>query len=119
MTSIEYCLDKARAILYRKHRSRHYAVVLDKRGKVVGEGANQYKTHPLAAKAGKAVGLPAKECVHAELSALLSDKYRKGVKLVVCRIDSRGRSAYSEPCQVCKYIIKEYFPNIKSVEYSI
>lgn len=119
MTSIDYCLDKARAILYRKHRSRHYAVVLDKRGKVVGEGANQYKTHPLAAKAGKAVGLPAKECVHAELSALLSDRYRKGVKLVVCRVDSRGRSAYSEPCQVCKYVIKEYFPNIKSIEYSI
>ena len=120
MTSIDYCLDKARAIPYVKGQTRHYAVVVNKRGRVVGEGRNEYlKTHPLAAKAGKAVGLPAKECVHAELSALLGDRYRKGVKLVVCRVDSRGRSAYSEPCHVCKYTIKEYFPNIKSVEYSI
>ena len=119
MTSIDYCLDKARAIPYRKHRSRHYAVVLDKRGKIVGEGANQYKTHPLAAKAGKAVGLPDKQCIHSELAALLSDQKRKAVKLIVCRVDSKGASAYSEPCSVCKHLIMEYFPNIKSIEYSI
>ena len=118
--NIQYCLDKASETQYKRGETRHYSVVLDRKGRIVGEGRNLYhKTHTLAYKASKRTGNGEKCSTHAELAALLSDRYKKGVKLTVGRVDSRGRSAYSEPCQVCKYVIKEYFPNIKSVEYSI
>lgn len=118
--NIQYCLKKASETPYLRRQSRHYTVVLDKKGKVVGEARNEYtKTHTLMGVAGKAVGLPDKTCIHSELGALLKDRYKKGVKLIVVRVDSKNKPAYSEPCECCKHIIKEYFPNIKSIEFSV
>lgn len=118
--NIQYCLDKASETPYKRGETRHYSVILDRKGRVVGEGRNMYhKTHPMAYKASKRIGNGEKCSTHAELAALLSDRYKKGVKLIVGRVDSNNASAYSEPCENCKYIIREYFPNIKSVEYSI
>jgi len=118
--NIQYCIDMAAKQPYVRKQSRHYAIVMDKKGRVVGEGTNEYfKSHPLSAKAGKAVGLPDKICIHAELKALLADRQRKGVKLIVARVDSKGQPAYSEPCLVCKHLLQTDFKHIKSIEFTI
>lgn len=119
MTSIEYCLDKARAIPYTKGQSRHYACLVDRKGRVVAESANSYTlTHTKQFHYAKRAGRPEAIYLHSEISCILKDRNRKGVKLFVVRIDSKGKACYSAPCEVCSLALKEY-TNIKSIEYSI
>lgn len=116
--SIDFCIQKAKEIPYRKGQKRHFAAVLDKRGRVVSCGHNSYvKTSPKAFKAAKRVGREHACYLHAEIRALYLDKHRKGVKLVVARVGANGEPMYSEPCCICKEALKD-FPNIKSVEYT-
>lgn len=115
---LEYCLSMARQQPYIKSRMRHYAVITDRRGKIVSEGRNSYiKTNPKMAKAGKAVGLPDKTCIHAELAAILGDKHNRGYKITVVRVGAKGEPMYSEPCDACKWLIKNH-SNIKEISYS-
>lgn len=116
--SIDYCLQRAREIPYIRGQQRHFAAVFCKRGRLVSESANSYlKTSPRAFKAALKVGLEHKCFLHAEQRALYLDKKRKGVKLVVVRVGAKGEPMYSEPCPVCKEVLKD-FSNIKSVEYT-
>lgn len=118
MTSIDYAIEMARKIPYVKGEQRHFAVVLDRKGKLISQGANSYiVTHPLMHKHSKKLGL-CKDFIHSEVNALIKDKSRKGFKLIVVRIDSKGNPCNSEPCSVCKAIIKDNFKNILSLEYS-
>lgn len=114
---LDYCIQKAREIPYVRHQQRHYAVVVDGRGRIVSEGSNSYqKTHPQMAKVSKRLGL-VKEFCHAEQLALLRAKGR-GCKLYVVRVDRNGNPQNSNPCPVCSFLIKES-GNIKSVEYTV
>lgn len=107
---ITYCANKARNIKICKGRQRVYAVVLNKRGRIVGESANSYtKTHPR----NKDTLRP---YLHAEQRAILKAR-GQGVKLVVARVTKDGELAYSKPCEVCEMWIRE--SGIKSVEYSV
>lgn len=118
--NIQYCIDKCIESPYIKNQSRHYAIVLDKRGKVVGEGRNDYnKTHTLPFKVGKKMGLSERVCLHAEQQALIRDRHRKGVKLIVVRVGAKNTPLYSAPCKLCAAIIKQHFPNIKTIEFSV
>lgn len=119
MSSLEYALQKARELPYSRGFQRHYSVVLDRRGRVVSESANSYvKTSPRSFKAASKVGRPEACYLHSEQRALYLDKRRKGVKLVVVRVNAEGQAVYSEPCEICKEVLKD-FPNIKSVEFSV
>jgi deoxycytidylate deaminase len=90
-------------------------VIVDKRGKIVAEAANDYqKTHPIMAKASKKLGMT-KEYCHSEMLALVRAK-GKGVKMYISRVDSKGNPCYSAPCPVCAALIAE--SQIKSVEYT-
>lgn len=114
---IEYCRKKACEIPHKKGKFRHYAVVLDKKGRIVSEGRNSYvKTHTHMHKASRKLGLE-KDFLHAEVAALLKSK-GVGVKLVVVRVDCNGELMYSKPCPVCELLISEA-EHIESVEYSI
>lgn len=118
MSTLDYCIQKAREIPYVKGEQRHYSLVLDKRGKILAESANSYvKTHPMMHRHSKRLGM-FKDFIHSEVNALIKDKTRKGVKLIVVRVNAKGEPCNSEPCCVCKEIIKN-FKNIKSVEYSV
>lgn len=118
MNVLELAIKKAGEIAYIRGRQRHFAFVVDKANRIVGKGSNSYvTTHPLMLKAAKRVGLEDKCYIHAELAALISDKHRKGIKLVVARVNSKGDPVNSEPCIVCKELLRS-FPNIKSIEYS-
>ena len=101
---------------YVKGQTRHYAVVVDKRGRVVGEGRNDYlKSHPLMHRTSRKLGLE-KDCLHSEALALIRAK-GKGNKIYIARVDSKGNPCYSAPCPVCSYLIKE--GGISSVEFTI
>lgn len=118
MSSLEYALNKARELPYKRGEQRHYALVLDKKDRVISEAANSYiRTHTAMYKASRKLGL-VKDYCHSELLALIKDRDRRGVKLVVVRVNSKGEACYSEPCLVCKEILKN-FNNIKSVEFSL
>ena len=113
--SIDYCIQKASELPYQRHRSRHYCIIVDKRGKIVAEGANDYrKTHPMMAKASKKLGM-CKEYAHSEMLALVRSR-GKGVKMYIARVDANNKPCYSAPCKVCSALIAE--SQIESVEYT-
>ena len=116
---ISYAIDKACQTPYKKGQQRHYAVIADKRGRVLAEGENSYtKTSPKMKRAGERVGLPDKVFWHAECKAIYSLKERaKAYKIVVVRISSEGEPVNSKPCILCETLIKEV--GIKFVEYSL
>lgn len=118
MIMLDYCIEKANKIKYVKGQERLFAVVLDKRGKIISSAANSYvKTHPKQYYAAKKVGKPYKQFCHAEALALLRSK-GKGVKLVVARVNRQGDPLLAKPCDICCQLIKEH-GNIQSVEFSI
>lgn len=119
MSSLEYCINKARELPYIRGQQRHYSVVLDKRGRIVSESANSYlKTSPRSFKAASKVGRPEACYLHSEQRSLYLDKARKGVKLIVVRVGASGQPMPSEPCEICKMVLRD-FKNIKSVEFSV
>lgn len=116
---ISYAIDKACQTPYKKGQQRHYAVIADKRGRVLSEGENSYtKTSPKMKRAGERVGLPDKVFWHAECKAIYSLKEgAKAYKIVVVRVDSEGNPVHSAPCPLCQALIKE--AGIKVVEYTV
>lgn len=113
---IEYCAEKAKEQPHKRQKFRHYCVVVDKRGRIVGESANSYVvTHPTMHRASRKVGLE-KDYLHAEVGALIKSK-GKGRTLVVVRIDSKGNLIESSPCPVCSEVIR-VSPHIKEVIHS-
>ena len=116
---ISYAIQKACETPYKKGQQRHYAVIADKRGRILSEGENSYtKTSPKMKRAGERVGLPDKVFWHAECKAIYSLKEgAKAYKLVVVRVDSEGNPVHSAPCPLCQALIKE--AGIKVVEYTM
>lgn len=89
----------------------------DKRGKLLSVAFNSYtKTHPIQAYFAKRVGLPEKEYLHAEISAILKAKGKKIYRIVVERYDKHGLPALAKPCPICNEAIKAY--GIKVIEYT-
>ena len=118
MSPFDYAIEKCKETPHRRGYSRHFCVISTKKGKVISEGRNSYyKTHPLTAKASKRAGKPEKQCICAEVAALLKDRYRKGYRLTVVRLDSKDNPCLSQPCVTCIEVLKS-FENIKVVEFS-
>lgn len=85
------------------------AIVKDKRGRPLAIGRNSYvKTHPLQAKATKAVGGKTRLYLHAEIAALLKVKdWDKAHTLEVFRFDKQGAPALAKPCPACQWVINK------------
>lgn len=85
------------------------AIVKDKRGRPLAVGRNSYvKTHPLQAKASKAVGGKERTYLHAEIAALLKVKdWTKAYQLEVYRYDALGAPALAKPCKCCQWVIQQ------------
>lgn len=94
------------------------AVIYDKRGRVLSVGENSYtKTHPKQAKLAARAGLPEKEYLHAEVAALVRCRnLDKAYKIVVTRINKKGKFANAKPCPICSLAIQE--AGIQVVEWS-
>jgi deoxycytidylate deaminase len=95
------------------------ATVYDRRGNILSTGVNDYnKTHPKQKILANRVGLPEKEFLHAEISAIIR-ALKVGVpyKIKVERYGKTGNPLNAEPCPICKLCIKE--SGIKLVEYTM
>lgn len=118
MNPLNYTISKARDIPYISGQYRLFAVVLDRKNRIVSEASNSYtSTHPKQFEAAKRVGKPEKVYCHAEALALIRSK-GKGCKLVVARVKSDGAVANAKPCDVCNELIRQH-GGIISVEYTI
>lgn len=116
---IEYALEMARRMPYKRGEQRHYCVILDKRGRKLAESGNSYiKSSPKMMRAAERVGLKEKIYWHAECKAIYSIKdVNRAHKLIVARVDSKGNSVNSEPCCICAALIKDV--GVKIIEYSL
>lgn len=94
------------------------AIVYDKKGNVLSVGRNSYvKTHPLQAKAARAVGQEKRIFLHAEIHALtkISD-WKKAYRIEVLRMSKQGLPMDAKPCPICTYVIKQ--TSIKRIEHT-
>jgi tRNA(Arg) A34 adenosine deaminase TadA len=93
------------------------AICYDKKHRMLGVGVNSYtKTHPLQKYFAKKVGHGEKECLHAEIAAILRCKQQAIYKIVVKRYNALGQPANAKPCSICQEAIKAF--GIKVVEYT-
>lgn len=117
--SLDYCISRARELEYKHGQYRLYSVILDRKNRIVSEASNDYsKTHPMAFHYARRIGNPLKCFLHSEMSAIIKDKRRKGVKLVVARVNKKGEACMAMPCLACQLAINEH-GGIQSVEYTI
>lgn len=115
---IDYCIQKANKIPYRKGQERIYACITDKRGKVVAEAPNSYScSHPTQYHYAKKVGRPEAIYLHAEMATMLKAKGR-GVKMYVARVNRKGKPLLAAPCEICNLML-QCCKHIKEVCYSI
>jgi cytidine/deoxycytidylate deaminase-like protein len=108
---------------------RMVAILTDGKGNYF-EGENSYKTHPMVARLGRN---PDKECMHAEMDAIvqaamshttklgvkrndLSSFSLEGYSMFVARVHANGRPALAKPCNECMKTIHNL--GIKHLEYT-
>ena len=84
----------------------------------VSTGCNlPLKTHPLQAKLAAMVGLPEKQCLHAEVLALLRAKDKPVHRLTVERYGLKsGKMLLAKPCLVCQKALEIW--GVSVVEYT-
>ena len=101
-----------------KNKFEITAIIYDKRGKVLSVGKNSYiKTHPLQNKHAKLVGLPHKQFIHAEISAIVRCKnLARAHRILVTRLGKNGESLSAKPCPVCQSALKS--ANIEIIEHT-
>jgi tRNA(Arg) A34 adenosine deaminase TadA len=94
------------------------AIIYDKRGKVLAIGKNSYlKTHPYQAKMAHKCGMPEKQYLHAEISAIIKCRdLTKAHRILVTRLNKHGEPALAKPCPVCQSAIDA--SGIKYVEHT-
>ena len=94
------------------------AVIYDKKGRVLSVGKNSYiKTHPKQARHAAKVGLPEKVFLHAEVASIVKCKdLSKAYRILVTRIDHKGKFRNAKPCPICQSVIKE--AGIQKVEWT-
>ena len=84
------------------------AIIYDKRGRVLSIGKNSYvKTHPLQKKHAHRAGLPDKEFLNAEVSAIIKCKdLDRAHRISIFRFNLDGSPALAKPCYVCMSAIE-------------
>lgn len=85
------------------------AIVYDRKGNVLSVGRNSFvKTHPIQARAAKAVGQEKRIFLHAEIHALVQIRnWDEAKSIQVIRLGSDGRELLAKPCPVCMHVIKQ------------
>lgn len=94
------------------------ATAFDKKGNIIGAGANSYtKSHPLMKHFAQVAGdSEEKIYMHAELAAVLSAGNRPIHRIFVQRYFSNGLSANAKPCPTCDAMLKAF--GVKHIEYT-
>lgn len=94
------------------------ATCLDRKGRVLGTGVNDYnRSHPLAKHFAVVAGeSEQKDKVHAELAAVLASGRKNIYSIFVQRFHNDGRLALAAPCPTCKAMLKGF--GVKIVRYT-
>jgi deoxycytidylate deaminase len=103
--------QKAKILALRSDHPKHRlgAVVVDKRGHIIGQGYNVMKTHPKSNSYERRI--------HAEFAAILAcNASTEGCTIYVYRGMKNGSMACSKPCQYCLKMLKQY--GIKDIYYT-
>jgi len=80
-----------------------------KNGKLLSSATNSYsKTHPLQKLFACKAGFPAKQYLHAEISAIIRSRGQSIHTLHVSRYNKQGKMMNAMPCPVCCEAIKQY-----------
>jgi len=80
-----------------------YCVAVDRRGHIVEEAGNVYKSHPVQAMFAKKAGEDYKCFLHAEIHLLIK-LYKSGKtcdSVYVARAGSAGNPVMAKPCNTC------------------
>ena len=99
-------------------RVRTVAVFTDKRYNVLSVAGNMYtRTHPQQARWAEKIGVPHKQCLHAETRAAIiltkSGKAGKAKYLYIAAVSEAGNVLCAKPCVVCQMMLDEQFRNVK------
>lgn len=115
---IDYCLEKARMIPYKRGRQRIYSVITDSKNRIISESECMYfKSHPKQKEYSLRAGFNAERCMmHSELRACVLSK-GKGVKITIARVAADGRPLDAVPCPSCRMCINDH-GGIKEISYS-
>lgn len=98
------CIRKASQLEPKKQRI--YSIITDSHGRILATGTNSYtKSHSLQAYYCELAHQPHKIYIHAELSALVKLKGRKGSKIYIARVNKKNEPVPSLPCPICKMAI--------------
>ena len=118
-SKIERARMFASKLPFHKGEQRVWAVITDKRGKILSEAGNNYrKSSPVMKKFGQQAGYPEKEFWHAECRAIHNLPYGSApYKISVARVNRDGDLLPSNPCPVCRAAIRKI--NIEVVECKI
>lgn len=85
------------------------AKAYDRKGNLLSTAQNMYKkSHPLQKYFAEKVGLPEKQCLHAEILALVRCRDKKVYSMTVERYAANGSPALAKPCPVCAEAIRAY-----------
>lgn len=100
-----------------KKRVHILAKCYDRKGNLLSAAFNRYdKTHPLQKYFAEKVGHAGRECLHAEIYAILKCKGKKIYRITVERYDRRGLPVLAKPCPICQEAIKAF--GIEKVEFT-
>ena len=112
------CIEEADKIPKTHGRHRLFSIVTDKRGRVLGQGHNDYnKTSPVQKKYGSKFTSEDAQYLHSECRAIIKSK-GKGYRIYVGRVTNSGKQGLAKPCLSCMAIIQNE-TDIKEVIYSI
>ena len=119
---LQKAIDSARAIQHKPGEARVYAIVTDRKGRVLSENSNAYgKSHPKQKEYNSAAGVNKVRCnLHAELRVLLqaAKVNPKDCTITVARVGANGQTLPAYPCPSCRLAIKES-GFIKSIQHTV
>ena len=108
-SKIERARKLANQLPFNKGEQRVWAIITDKRGKILSEAGNTYtKSSPVMKRFGEQAGYPEKEFWHAECRAIHNLPYRASpYKISIARVNRYGELLPSSPCPVCRKAIRK------------
>lgn len=113
---MDYTINEAKKIAGNSNlKYKIGAVITDKKGNIISYGFNQSKSHPKQAMYATMAGSPRKQCLHAEIHALIKCREEPHTIYVV-RVSHDGKLRLAKPCEVCDLAIR--VSTIKRVVYS-
>lgn len=102
--AMDRCIEVAKSS---QHRTRVGAVLM-KKGMIVQEATNLYKTHTIQAKWAKKVGKSKQIHLHAEINSMI--RCDDWDTMLVARVDKFDSARLAKPCSICSAFIESVGP---------